>query len=136
MRKYFKYHFPVLNTSIQTNYLGNGDAFIIVLDTNLSVIASTYLGGNGEDIIHNIYVNDYIYLTGYTSSADFPVKTTRVIVNHGNDMFAVYMTKSFSGGGGGFTGGDGELGTPAGVLYFLSSDCYSHVHYNFNYDEV
>lgn len=60
-------------------------------------------------------LNDYIYLTGYTSSADFPVKTTRVIVNHGNDMFAVYMTKSFSGGGGGFTGGDGELGTPAGV---------------------
>lgn len=47
--------FPVLNTSIQTNYLRNGDAFIIVLDTNLSVIASTYLGGNGEDIIHNIY---------------------------------------------------------------------------------
>ncbi len=104
--------FPVLNTSVQTSYLGNGDVFIIVLNPDLSLSASTFLGGNGEDIAHSIYINDYIYLTGYTSSSDFPVKTTRIIDNQGNDMFVVYMTKSLKGRGSGFTGGDGELSQP------------------------
>ena len=103
--------FPVLNTSVQTSYLGNGDVFIIILNPDLSLLASTFLGGNGEDIAHSIYINDYIYLTGFTSSTDFPVKTTRLIDKQGNDMFIVYMTKSLKGGGGnGFMGGDGELG--------------------------
>jgi hypothetical protein len=53
----------------------NSDAFVAKLDaTGSSLVYSTYLGGNGQDFGDGIAVDSSgnAYVTGYTSSTDFP----------------------------------------------------------------
>ncbi len=55
---------------------GNDDVFIAHYASNLSqLLACTYLGGSGSDYGHAVAVgsNGLVYVTGYTSSTDFPV---------------------------------------------------------------
>jgi hypothetical protein len=61
----------------QRNYNGNRDAFVTAFDVaGTSLSFSTYLGGNQEDIAMGIALDslDNIYLAGWTSSGDFPVR--------------------------------------------------------------
>jgi hypothetical protein len=55
---------------------GESDLAISKLSNDLStLIASTYLGGNGDDVCTRIlynYTNDEIFITGHTKSTDFP----------------------------------------------------------------
>ncbi len=55
---------------------GESDLFISKLSNDLSsLLASTYLGGNGNDICTRIlfdYTNDEIFITGHTKSTDYP----------------------------------------------------------------
>jgi hypothetical protein len=55
---------------------GESDLVISKLSNDLStLIASTYLGGNGDDVCTRIlynYTNDEIFITGHTKSTDFP----------------------------------------------------------------
>ncbi|KAF5434668.1 Beta-propeller repeat-containing protein, partial [Candidatus Methanophagaceae archaeon] len=70
--------FPILN-GFQTNLQGNCDGFITKIDTTksgtVSLIYSTYLGGSGSDAGFGIVVDNrgYAYITGDTSSTDFPI---------------------------------------------------------------
>ena len=73
---------------------GNADIFLIKLDPSASkVLYSTYLGGSGDDGAHSVQVdgNGFIYLSGYTSSPDFPVKSPlqsfRGGGNYNRDLF-------------------------------------------------
>ena len=75
-------NFPTTPGSIQTAY-GNGstpygpsDAFVTKLNaTGTALVYSTYLGGNGDDSAAGIAVDaaGNAYVTGSTSSTDFPV---------------------------------------------------------------
>ena len=54
---------------------GDGDIFVFKIDTNCnSLLSSTYLGGSNHEACHCIVIDDEdnIYLSGATSSNDFP----------------------------------------------------------------
>ncbi len=60
----------------QLNADGSGlatDGFIMKLDMDLNLVASTYLGGSGDDAVNALAINgNTIYAAGDASSADFP----------------------------------------------------------------
>jgi hypothetical protein len=62
---------------IQASNGGGTDGFVSKLNwsgTALSTVYSTYLGGSGDDSVQGIGINSSgaVYVTGYTSSANFP----------------------------------------------------------------
>ena len=74
---------PMLNAS-QGTLAGGVDAFVVKLDpaaiAGAQLIYSTYLGGTGDDIANAIAVDTGLtaYVTGSTTSTDFPVAGTGV----------------------------------------------------------
>lgn len=84
--------FPVTAGAYDTTYNGGGwDIFISKLDNNLeNLLASTFLGGtSGPDVDDNDYVFDLsldnsgnIFLTGATSSSDFPTTAGAYSTSH------------------------------------------------------
>ena len=69
-------NFPVTPDAIQPTYGGNNDAFITRLNpTGTALAFSTFLGGNSGDIGLAVALDSAgsIYLSGATSSTDFPV---------------------------------------------------------------
>jgi len=81
-------NFPVLN-AYQSSYGGAasaaaqptftmGDGFVAKFDTNGKLQYSTYLGGSSDDAVQGIAVDSTgaAYVTGFTSSANFPVTAT------------------------------------------------------------
>ena len=70
--------FPIIHTAFQETYIGGGDVFVSKFNNTLSnLTASTYIGGNGDDIGYALATDqqNYIYVTGATNSANFPVKS-------------------------------------------------------------
>ncbi|PYV13105.1 MAG: hypothetical protein DMG21_21865 [Acidobacteria bacterium] len=77
--------FPVKNGA-SGGYRGSGDAFISKFDfvsgtgtgTGLTMVYSTYLGGSGTDSAASIAVDasDDVFITGPTTSTDFPITPT------------------------------------------------------------
>ncbi len=86
--------FPVTNGSSFSG--GTTDAFVSKLSSNLgSLIASTYLGGSGNENAYAIAVDQsgYIYVGGWTgSTADFPT-TPGVYAETISASAAEFMTK-------------------------------------------
>jgi hypothetical protein len=68
-------NFPITFPTLPHGYGGNGDAFVTRLNASGSMLLfSTYLGGSGGDFGYGIAVNgDHAFVTGYTSSTDFPI---------------------------------------------------------------
>ena len=87
--------FPVaLGGSSESFYHGSGDAFVTKLNSfGNALVYSTYLGGDGLEKSKGIVVDgaDNVYITGWTSSTDFPT------LNPYQDYFAgdrdVFITK-------------------------------------------
>ncbi|HEU4716586.1 MAG TPA: T9SS type A sorting domain-containing protein [Bacteroidia bacterium] len=67
--------FPLSGNSMQVNYGGNGDGFVVKLDTAGNMVAGTYVGGNGVDAVYGISVTSdtNVFCTGDTYSTDLPV---------------------------------------------------------------
>ncbi|GAA4015987.1 hypothetical protein GCM10022408_31770 [Hymenobacter fastidiosus] len=74
--------FPVLNALQSTSPGGGGfstDGFVTKLNPTLSALVwSTYLGGNGNDQVHDIRVagNGSLFVCGQTESFNFPTSAT------------------------------------------------------------
>ncbi|MGC9053517.1 MAG: SBBP repeat-containing protein [Candidatus Hydrogenedens sp.] len=74
-------NFPTSAGSLQTNYSGGditGDIFIAKLNPLANYpLFSTFLGGSGDDSATAIRIDEQrnIYITGITSSSDFPTTT-------------------------------------------------------------
>ncbi len=91
-------NFPITNDAIQTKFGGgNFDAFTIKLSSNGSeLIYSSYIGGSGDDYGLAI-VNDTagnIFMTGVTSSSDFPTTIGSFEKrNNGDGIFDSFVTK-------------------------------------------
>ncbi len=69
--------FPVTNNAFQTSYGGGfQDAFVMKLNSQGTILFSSFLGGNEYDEAKDIIIgkDDMAYLTGLTFSADFPRK--------------------------------------------------------------
>jgi len=94
-------NYPTTSTAYCKNYQGAGgpnegdDAFVSKLSNNLSLLlASTYLGGDNWEMGYSLIVsgNDLVYVSGTTSSFDFPTINSFDDAFHGGakhygDMF-------------------------------------------------
>jgi hypothetical protein len=80
---------------------GGNDAFLVKLDpAGSKILYSSYLGGSGWDSARDIKVdaNGYVYVYGWTSSSDFPVKDSLQTFRGGgslmDDLFITKLTPS------------------------------------------
>jgi hypothetical protein len=122
--------FPCLNQH-QTDQ-GGDDVFVTKLDPSQSgassLLYSTYLGGGANDYGHGIavYSSGHAYVTGYTSSMDFPC-LNQYQTYKGADAFVTKLDPSQSGadsllystylGGGGTDFGEGIVVDSSGNAY-------------------
>ncbi len=88
--------FPTTAGAFQTNYGGEGDAFVTELDpTGTGLVYSTYLGGSGGDDGIGIAVDTSgdAYLTGFTVSSDFPTTIGAFQTTFGGGPADVFITE-------------------------------------------
>jgi hypothetical protein len=72
----FSPDFPITNGSYDVTNNSKKDIFLLKMNgDNHSLVYSTYIGGKGDDTIHGLALDsdNYPYLTGGTSSSDFPM---------------------------------------------------------------
>ncbi len=89
--------FPTRNAFQGTNHGGTSgyDAFVTKLNAGGNgLVYSTYLGGSQDDLGQSIAVDSAsnVYLTGYTSSTDFPIKNALQPANH-SSAWTAFVTK-------------------------------------------
>jgi len=93
--------FPVKDGGFQTTRRGSSDAFVTKLQADgAGLIYSTFLGGSGGDGGNSIAVNaaGHAFVTGSTSSSNFPVKNAIDASYNGNTD--AFVTKVWATGGG------------------------------------
>jgi hypothetical protein len=86
--------FPTTNNSFQPSFGGTADAAVSKLNiAGSELVYSTYLGGSGFDESLGIALDTEgnAYLTGFTSSTDFPTKNALQSINKGSDD--IFVTK-------------------------------------------
>ena len=92
--------FPTLN-AYDSSHNGSHDAFVAKFDTTetggASLLYSTYLGGSSDDEGYSIASVSYLYVTGYTGSANFP--TLDAYDSSLNGTYDVFVAKFGSGSG-------------------------------------
>ena len=92
--------FPTTANVFDTSYAGDGDGFIIKLNSSGSgLLFSTFIGGWELESIYSITLDSLnnIYVTGYTSSHNFPI-TIEAYDESYNGGFDVFVTKMCSNG--------------------------------------
>jgi hypothetical protein len=80
--------------SMQGQNNGTSDGFIAKLGSDMSLSASSYLGGTGSDVINAIqFRNQSIYVAGNTASADFPGRTSGFQPAHSTGTSDAFVAK-------------------------------------------
>jgi Beta-propeller repeat len=128
-------NFPKTSGAFQTTYGGATDAFVTKLNSaGSALVYSTFLGGNAFDTGAGIALdaNNNAYVTGQTSSANFPTSSaTQASINGGNnttgsDAFVSELNATGSqlifstylgGSGNEDDGGFGGIATNGGFIY-------------------
>jgi hypothetical protein len=95
--------FPTTAGAAQPTFAGATDAFVTKLDaTGSGLVYSTYLGGSGDagDAGRDIAVDaaGSAYVSGVTSSTDFPTTAGAVQTTYGGHFFDAFVTKLSSTG--------------------------------------
>jgi hypothetical protein len=93
-------NFPTTKGAYQTHNNGGYDAFVTKLNPSGGVAWSTYLGGKGDDYGLGIAVDGSgnVYVTGATSSTNFPTKSPLQAANGGGyDAFVTELNATGSG---------------------------------------
>ncbi|MCK5253737.1 MAG: SBBP repeat-containing protein, partial [Thermoplasmata archaeon] len=75
---------------------GGTDGFVAKFDpTGSTLIFSTYIGGSNSDLVYGLDVDDddYIYITGLTSSSDFPTTGGAFCQTYGGGSRDAYIAK-------------------------------------------
>ncbi len=89
--------FPTAAGAFQTTKNGGYDAFVAKVNpTGTGLLYSTYLGGSGDDFGKDIRVDSsgaYVYVTGTTSSTDFPTTAGafQTVNKGGQDIFVTKL---------------------------------------------
>jgi hypothetical protein len=98
--EYWGNDFPTLN-AFQDTYAGGGDGFIAKLSyAGSRLVYSSYLGGSGLEQIRGIAVDrrGNAFVTGVTTSADFPLEYPRQDTwSGGHDVFVARVTTDGTG---------------------------------------
>jgi hypothetical protein len=103
-------NFPVTPDAMQTNYGGNFDAFVTILNPkspgprSAQAVYSTFFGGNQPEIAYDLKQDaaGTLYLTGFTMSPDMPVSVNALqpVYNLSLDAFALAVNPAQPGTGG------------------------------------
>lgn len=98
--------FPITPfTAVQPVNHGNGDAFVTIVDLTQPasnfVLYSTFLGGSDGEVGYGVTADSagYLYVTGYTMSADFPITLNAPQPNWGGgvDLFVTRFNPAMAG---------------------------------------
>jgi hypothetical protein len=97
--------YPVTGNAFQTDYHGNGDAFVSLLDISKpgydALLYSTYIGGADDDEAQGLALDSAgrVLVAGFTLSSDFPTTTNAVQLNPGGngDAFLIRLDPAKSG---------------------------------------
>ena len=95
--------FPVTRDAIQPAYGGNGDAFVLVVNpaNPAFLLYSSYLGGDDSEVGFDIAADSagFLYVTGYTISADFPATANAPQTGWGGgiDVFVTKLQRGVAG---------------------------------------
>lgn len=108
--------FPITPGAAQTVYGGGFyDAFVTRLNaTGTALVYSTYIGGNGDDRGLGIAVDasDNAYITGWTTSTNFPVSAGAYQTTYGGGIYDVFAVRLNAAGNSRiystYIGGSGE----------------------------
>src|SRR5581483_2579456 len=119
--------FPHTQNAYQGTLGGSIDAFLTVLDPNGSMLYSTFLGGSGDDVAYAAAVDlaYNVYLTGSTTSPNFPVTAAAAQPHSGGGVDA-FVTKLAPFGGAlysTYVGGSGD-DIPAGIAVDSTGAAY------------
>ncbi len=92
-------NFPTTSDAYRAGFAGTSDVFITVIDTAGTALRfSTYLGGTGADTGYSIALDNQglVYITGQTSSADFPATSGayQTELKGASDAFAMKLNGS------------------------------------------
>jgi hypothetical protein len=115
-------NFPVTQGALQTRLTGSEDAFVAKFNSAGGLVYATYLGGNGSSVGHGIAVDQYgdAYVTGMTSSSNFPVKNA-FQPSYGGGLSDAFVARLNSTGTAlqysTYLGGSGEDAFNNGVTY-------------------
>ncbi len=93
----FSSDYPATPGAFQTTYGGSGDGFVARLDASGgSLVYATFAGGSDADLATGLALDSSqnIYITGNTSSADFPVTAEAFQTAYGGsgDVFFLKLT--------------------------------------------
>ena len=89
-------NFPTTAGVVQTTLNGPSDAFVAKLNsTGSSLTYSTYLGGSGSESGNSIAVNSAgnAYITGFTTSSNFPTTTGSFQTTYGGGTANAFITE-------------------------------------------
>lgn len=88
--------YPVTDSAFQKTYLGDREGVITSIASDGSrILASTFLGGHLLDEIEGIGIDaeDNIYVSGSTTSPDFPVTVSSAFQSvHGEEEMAILQS--------------------------------------------
>lgn len=88
--------FPIYSTPFQGIYGGGfTDAFILKFDNSGNYLWSTYYGGSGGEVGYSVAtdISNNVYITGMTSSINFPIHSTAFQGTYGGDRHDVFILK-------------------------------------------
>ena len=90
-------NFPIAGGALPTAYAGGSDVFVTKLSAaGSALVYSTYLRGGGDDYGYSIALDSAggAYITGYTSSTDFPTRNPYQGTKAGGvDVFVAKLTQ-------------------------------------------
>jgi uncharacterized repeat protein (TIGR01451 family) len=84
---------PITSNAFQKTFGGSTDGFVTKLNASgTGLIASTYLGGNAADAIHDLAIDSHrqVYVTGFTTSSNFPLNAS--LQPQGNYLGEIFVT--------------------------------------------
>jgi hypothetical protein len=132
---------PALNGAYNINFAGLTDIFIAIVDATpgkgYPLLYFSYMGGANVDIPHAIDVDaaGFIYLTGTTTSTDFPTSSNAFQTSGAGQFTGTFVTKldptrggndalvfsSYIGGIAGINIGNGIAVDKNGLIYVIGS---------------
>ena len=127
--------FPTTAGVYDMEHNGARDGFVSIFSGDLapaSLMASTVIGGEADDILNGLVVDtDFIYLTGYSSSTDYPTTAgayneshnsgSDVVISKFSSSLATLTASTFIGGEQGDYGHDLTFDASGNILITGSS---------------